>query len=123
MASRSDLLNAHEQCVAVAVQRDSFDVLYMAGGVTLAPVLSATARPEGYASAGKCSAQCLVIHPAQHEHLAVVVLLDDNGEQSVAITLKSRRNIGIEAIASHLRHSAASPQRIRSGHRMSVNFT
>ena len=50
VAGRADLVDAHEQGVAVAVERDRAHVLDVAGGVALAPVLAAgcaTSRSPG----------------------------------------------------------------------------
>ena len=38
----------------------------------------------------------LVVHPAQHEHLTGVVLLNDGRDESVIVTLEERSDGGIE---------------------------
>src|SRR5688572_11548820 len=45
VARRPDLVDPHEEGVAVAVQRHGVHVLHVTGGVSLAPVLPAAARP------------------------------------------------------------------------------
>ena len=40
--------------------------------------------------------QRLVVHPADHQHLAGVVLLDDGGDESVGVALEARREVGVE---------------------------
>src|ERR1022692_4553936 len=52
----------------------------MPGGVALHPVLRPAARPVGAAAGSQRAVQRLVIHPAQHQHLASVVLLGYGGE-------------------------------------------
>jgi len=36
----------------------------------------------------------LVVHPADHEHLAAVVLLDDGAHEAVDVTLQTRGDLG-----------------------------
>jgi hypothetical protein len=38
----------------------------------------------------------LVVHPADHEHLAAVVLLHDCAHEAVDIALQARRDLGRE---------------------------
>ena len=59
-------------------------VLDVAARVALAPVLLAAAAPERDPSGGQRAVQRLVVHPADHQHLAGVVLLDDGADQAVA---------------------------------------
>ena len=96
MAGRADLVDPHEQRVAVAVERDRPHPLDVAGGVALAPVLLPAARPEGHPALGQGAAQRLVVHPAEHEHLAGVVLLDDRGDEPVRVPLEARGDGRVE---------------------------
>src|ERR1039458_9495636 len=75
MAGRAHLVDTDEQCVTVAVERHRLDVLRMARGVALAPVLTAAAGPERHPPGGQGAMQRLVVHPADHEHLTAVMLL------------------------------------------------
>src|SRR6476661_2552707 len=50
VARGADLVDPHEERIAVAVQRNSADTLHVAAGVTLAPVLATAARPERHPS-------------------------------------------------------------------------
>ena len=75
-------------------------VLRVAGGVALAPVLLAAARPEGDAALGEGAAERLGVHLAQHEHLAGVALLDDRRQQPVArrtrrASMHARRRLAV----------------------------
>lgn len=38
--------------------------------------------------------QCLVVHPADHEHLTGVVLLQDSTYEAVDVALESRSDLG-----------------------------
>ena len=82
MASGPDLIHFDQQGVTIAVEADGLDVLVVARGVPLAPVLSARAGPERHAALGQRAMQGLVIHPSDHEHLKSVVLLNDSGDES-----------------------------------------
>ena len=74
-----------EQRVGVAVEGRGAHVLHVAGRVALAPVLLTGSRPEGDAALGERAAHRLAVHPAEHEHLAGVLLLDDRGQQPVGV--------------------------------------
>ena len=68
----------------------------VAGRVALAPVLLARAAPEHHAARGQRAVQRLVVHPAEHEHLARVVLLHDGGDEAVLVALQALGDGGIE---------------------------
>ena len=88
VAGRTDLVDPHEQGVAVAVQRDRPDVLGVTRGVALAPVLAAAARPEGHPPRRQGAMKRLVVHPADHEHLAAVVLLHHGTHEAIGIAFQ-----------------------------------
>src|SRR5665648_217673 len=94
VAGRADLVDPDEQCVTVAVQRDSLDVLRVAGRVALAPVLTAAAGPERHPSRRQRASKRLVVHPADHQHLTAVVLLHDGTHQTLAVALQTRSSLG-----------------------------
>ena len=77
------LVDLDQQRVAVAVEADLLDLLPVAGGLALDPVLLARAAPERRPAGGQRAVQRLVVHPAEHQHLAGVVLLHDRGHQPV----------------------------------------
>src|SRR5258708_26067107 len=77
----------------------------MAGCLPLDPVLLPAARPVRAAARGQRAVQRLIVHPAQHQHLAGVVLLRDRGKQACCITLQPGRHPGIEATACRPWHS------------------
>ena len=94
MAGRADLVDPDKQRVTVAVQRNGLDVLRVARGVTLTPVLPAAAGPERHPSRCQGAMKRLIVHPPDHEHLTTVVLLDDGTHQTVGVALKSRCDLG-----------------------------
>src|SRR3712207_2831773 len=75
VAGRALLVDHDQQRVAVAVQPDVADPLAVPGGLPLHPVLPPAARPVGGPAGGEGTAQRLVVHPGDHEHLTGVVLL------------------------------------------------
>ena len=77
-------------------RRTALHVLDVAGRVALAPVLLAAAAPVGRPAGGQRAVQGLVVHPADHQHLAGVVLLDDAHDQAVGVTLQARGDGGVE---------------------------
>ena len=94
VAGRPDLVDTDEQSVTVAVHRDGPDVLSVAGGVALAPVLATAARPEGHPPRRQRAMKCLVVHPADHEHLSAVVLLHDSTYEAIDVALQPPDHIG-----------------------------
>lgn len=40
--------------------------------------------------------KCLVVHPADHEHLAAVVLLQDGTYEAVGVALQTCGELGVE---------------------------
>ena len=82
VARGSDLVHLDQQGVAIAVDANGLDVLAVARGIALAPVLPTGAGPECDAALGQRAAQRLVVHPSDHEHLTGVVLLDHGNDES-----------------------------------------
>ena len=82
------LVDLDQQGVAVAVEPDLPDVLPVAGGLALDPVLLPRAAPVRRAAGADGAGQGLVVHPAQHQDLAGVVLLDDGRHQPLRRTLQ-----------------------------------
>ena len=67
----------------------------------------AAAGPVGRAAGGQRAAQRLVVHPAEHEHLAGVVLLHDRGDEALGVALEPRGDGRVEDCwGGHPRHSA-----------------
>ena len=96
VAGGTDLIDLNQQCIAVAVQGHTLDVLHMAGGVALAPVFLTGTGPEGHAPGGERAAQSLIVHVADHQHLVGVVLLHDCGDQTFGIAPEARGDAGVE---------------------------
>ena len=94
VAGRADLLDPDEQGVAVTVQRNCSDVLRVAGGVALAPVLTAASGPECHPPRRQRAAKSFVVHPADHEDLTAVVLLHNGTHEAVGVTLQTLGNLG-----------------------------
>jgi hypothetical protein len=93
VAGGTDLVNPDQHRVTVTVERDSPDVLGMTGRVALAPVLATAARPERHPPGRQRAMQRLVVHPADHEHLATVVLLHHGTHEAIDVTLQTLGNI------------------------------
>src|SRR5581483_5127659 len=86
VARAPPLLFDHEKHrVAVAVVVRLPHKLPVARGLALAPVLLAGTAPEPAPPGGKRAAQRLVVHPAEHQHLAAALLLDDRRHQAVGV--------------------------------------
>ena len=83
VAGRALLVDLDQQGVAVAVEPDLLDPLPVAGGLALDPVLLARAAPVRRPAGRQRAGQRLVVHPAQHQHLAGVVLLHHRRHQPV----------------------------------------
>ena len=98
-----------QQRVAVAVERGAAHVLDVAGGVALAPVLLARARPEGDAALGQGAAERLGVHPAEHEHLAGVPLLDDRRQQAVVVEARRASSTASTSSVVESRHRTSIP--------------
>ena len=62
--------------------------------VALAPVLLARAAPERHAAGRQRAVQRLVVHPAEHEHLARVVLLHDAATRPCSSRLRRAATAG-----------------------------
>ena len=75
VAGRAFLVDEDEQGVGVAVDEDLLDVLTMAAGLALDPVLLPAAGPERAPPGRRGPADRLGVHPAHHQDLTRVVLL------------------------------------------------
>src|SRR5437762_1800806 len=63
------------------------------------PRTSAYSRTVRAAAGGRCPAaavQRLIVHPAQHQHLAGVVLLGDGRDEPGGVALEPRGDLGVE---------------------------
>ena len=87
--------------------RHRLDPLDVAGRVALAPVLLAGAGIERDPAAGHGAVQRLVVHPAEHQHLVGVELLDDGGHQAGAVALERGGEISGKRAASGVAAGAA----------------
>jgi hypothetical protein len=96
VAGRADLVDTNEQRVTVTVQGDGLDVLHMTRGVALAPVLAAASRPECHPTRRQGAMKCLIVHPADHENLAAVVLLHDGTDKTTGVALQTRGDRRVE---------------------------
>jgi hypothetical protein len=90
MAGRADLVDADQQGVAVAVGGDRADVLDVPGGVALAPVLPTRPAPEPGPPGGEGAAHRLGVHPGDHQHGAVGVVLDHRGQEPGGVECEAR---------------------------------
>src|SRR6266545_6042697 len=79
------LLHDEEEHIAIAVVVRLADVLAIARGLSLAPVLLAGTAPEPRAAGLEGLAQGLGVHPGHHQHAAGARLLHDGGHEAVAV--------------------------------------
>ena len=101
MAGSSHLDDPDQERIAIAVQGNGTDVLGMARGVPLAPILLARAAPEHDSSVRQCSMHRLIVHPAKHEDLIVVIVLDDRRHETVLVKGEALRDGNIEGWCGH----------------------
>jgi hypothetical protein len=99
MAGDTFLMNLHQHGVAVAVEPHLADPLPMATGLTLHPILAATAGEKGGAPCGQCFVQGHVVHPAHHQDLSGALFLDDRRHQSGRVALEQRGHGRVEHAA------------------------
>src|SRR6185437_403576 len=92
VAGPVDLVDLYHEGVAVAVERHRLDPLVVPRRVALHPVLLAAARPVGAPARGEGAMQRLVVHPAEHQHFAGVVLLGDRRDQAGCVSLQPCRD-------------------------------
>lgn len=88
MACAIYLIYSDQQRVAVAVNRDGFHMLHMSRCLPFVPDPLSTTGEERDETAGKRAGECLVVHPAEHQHFVGVVLLDDGREQAVLVAFE-----------------------------------
>src|SRR6185369_6079000 len=96
VAGAASLVHLHQPRVPVAVERGRYHALHMARGLTLDPVLLPAAGPVGAPPGGQRAVQRFVVHPAQHQHLAGVVLLGDGRDEPGRVALEPRGYLGVE---------------------------
>src|SRR4029078_8345156 len=76
------LFDDEQEDVHVAVVPGFAQVLAVARGLALAPVLLATAAPEPGASGFECAFERLAVQPREHQDLAGSGLLHDRGNET-----------------------------------------
>src|SRR5439155_2652552 len=79
------LLDDEQQGVTVAVVVGAAHPLPVARRLALAPVLLPGAAPEPAPPGREGPPQGLLVHPAEHQHLAGAVLLDDGRNEALAV--------------------------------------
>ena len=79
--------DAKKKRIAVAVQSPIDHGHYVAAGIALVPVFFAAAAPENHFSAFDGSAERLFVHPGHHEHVVLVGVLNDGGNQKLVAEL------------------------------------
>src|SRR3954452_15430729 len=92
------LVHLDQQGVAVAVEEDPSDPLAVTRGLSLDPVLLARPAPERGPAGGERTAERLVVHPSDHQHLAAVVLLDHRGHEALVVALEKHGDVGRERV-------------------------
>lgn len=93
MAGSAHLVHPDQKGIAVAVKGDRLHELDMPGSVALAPVFLARTGVESDTTGGHRAPKSFVIHPAQHEDLVGVMLLDDGGYKACRIALERAGNL------------------------------
>ena len=81
--NRADRYDADQQRVVVAVFDDAFDVQKVTAGFAFRPQTVFRAAEKGHATFGHGFVVGFLIHVAQHQDLARIVVLDDCGNQSL----------------------------------------
>src|SRR4029079_19190676 len=105
VAGRTLLVDLDQERVAVAVEPDLLDPLPVARGLPLHPVLTARPAPERRPPGGQRAVQRLVVHPAQHQHLAGVVLLHHGRDQAGGVAREPCGDGGVEP-GTRVHHSS-----------------
>src|SRR6266568_2956966 len=120
VAGAAGLVDLDQDGVAVAVERDRPHELDMTRGLALDPVLPPAAGPVGAAAGRQRAPQRLVVHPAEHQHLAGVELLRDRREQPGRVPLQPGRDPRVKVpFRRHARESptfACTGPAMRTGH-------
>ena len=99
MACSTDLIDRHQETIAIAVDTEIDQLLCMATGGSLHPKLLSGARPIGHASCLKRLRDGVGIHPGHHQHIARLGVLRDGGDQPGVVVAKCR---GIEGHVKNL---------------------
>lgn len=101
VAGSAHLVYADQQGVAVAIHGQGLDPLHMSGRVALTPILLAGARVKRHPAGGHGPVQGLVIHPAEHEDLVGVELLDHRRNKPCAVAFKGCGQFGGQRACGH----------------------
>src|SRR3954453_18547589 len=109
VAGRTLLVDLEEHGVTVAVETHRDDVLAMAGGLALDPVLPAAAAPVRRAPGRQRGCEGFVVHPPEHQHLARVVLLGDRRHQPGVVAAQALGDGGVQ-IHGAILPSSRSPE-------------
>ena len=88
MARRADLLHLDQQAILIAIQRHSLHVLKVPAGLTLEPKTLARPAPIGAFARLKSPPQRLLIHPSHHQHLPILMVLNDRGDQAIGVVFQ-----------------------------------
>lgn len=78
-------MDAHQQSVAVAIDRNLCHLLGIAARSPFVPKLVAAAAPEVGLAAGKGALKRLPVHIGEHQHLARLCILDDGRDKAAVI--------------------------------------
>ena len=89
VTGRTDLINLHQNRVAVAVESYFADVLHMAAGLALDPQGLTAAAEVRRAPGGQGESQRFVIHPGNHQNVAGCRVLGHCGQESCLISTES----------------------------------
>lgn len=82
MAGRpTDLVDSDQTRISIAVKVDRLHFLNMATVFALAPELLATAAEVDDTTRAKRLVSCFLIHVGEHQHIALIIILCDGGNQ------------------------------------------
>ena len=88
MARRSDLHDAKQQRITIAISCHTPHILPVARGVTLSPQFFTGSRPVGDPARRQCSVHGLPVHPRMHEYAEGLVVLHNNRDEPFRVELQ-----------------------------------
>jgi hypothetical protein len=84
VARRAGLPHLEQNCVGIAIDVHTFNVLHVAAFFTFPPQPAAGTAEVNGPSGGQRFREAFGVHPGQHEYFASFGILRDGGKQSVA---------------------------------------
>ena len=88
MTRRADLLYLDEQAILIAIHRHPLHMLKVPAGLALQPKTLPRPAPIGAFFRLQSPAQRLFIHPRHHQHLPILMILNDRGDQAIGVVFQ-----------------------------------